>query len=217
MKEISLLEKSILNTKFFDSKIKTCSVSWKEKYLGHLIGPLGLILVVNTVAALVEKFFTQQVGAMYGEGNAAMISAMGKKYEMVMTVAKILAVATGLLVSWLISHTKSKQGRLRPWYLIFGFCSVAIAATIFLFSGNTLGDNYWYYFFTLLICYHTIGTSYFYLFRDNIVSLYSISFNSQRQRESSADFYTQNVVDSHFRHTHRNACLFGHYPVMAPV
>lgn len=88
-----------------------------------------------------------------------------------MTVAKILAVATGLLVSWLISHTKSKQGRLRPWYLIFGFCSVAIAATIFLFSGNTLGDNYWYYFFTLLICYHTIGTSYFYLFRDNIVSL----------------------------------------------
>lgn len=108
---------------------------------------------------------------MYGEGNAAMISAMGKKYEMVMTVAKILAVVTGLLVSWLISHTKSKQGRLRPWYLIFGFCSVAIAATIFLFSGNTLGDNYWYYFFTLLICYHTIGTSYFYLFRDNIVSL----------------------------------------------
>ena len=127
MKEISLLEKSIINSKFFDSKIKTCSVSWKEKYLGHLIGPLGLILVVNTVAALVEKFFTQQVGAMYGEGNAAMISAMGKKYEMVMTVAKILAVATGLLVSWLISHTKSKQGRLRPWYLIFGFCSVAIA------------------------------------------------------------------------------------------
>ena len=171
MKEISLLEKSIINSKFFDSKIRTCSVSWKEKYLGHLIGPLGLILVVNTVAALVEKFFTQQVGAMYGEGNAAMISAMGKKYEMVMTVAKILAVATGLLVSWLISHTKSKQGRLRPWYLIFGFCSVAIAATIFLFSGNTLGDNYWYYFFTLLICYHTIGTSYFYLFRDNIVSL----------------------------------------------
>lgn len=56
MKEISLLEKSIINSKFFDSKIRTCSVSWKEKYVGHLIGPLGLILVVNTVAALVENF-----------------------------------------------------------------------------------------------------------------------------------------------------------------
>lgn len=28
----------------------------ERKYLGHLIGPLGLILVVNTVAALVENF-----------------------------------------------------------------------------------------------------------------------------------------------------------------
>lgn len=171
MKEISLLEKSVINSKFFDSKIKTCSVSKKEKILGHLVGPLGLILVVNTVAALVEKFFTQQVGALYGEGNTAMISEMGGKYEMVMTIAKFLGVGIGILNSWLISHTKSKQGRLRPWYLIFGFCSVAIAASIFLFSGDVLGDNYWYYFFTILICYHTVGTSYFYLFRDNIVSL----------------------------------------------
>lgn len=171
MKEISLLEKSFLNSKFFDSRIKTNSVSKKEKILGHLIGPLGLILVVNTVAALVEKFFTQQVGALYGQGNVEMIAEMGGKYEVVMTVAKILAIGIGILNSWLISHTKSKQGRLRPWYLIFGFCSVAIAATIFLFSGDVLGDNYWYYFFTLLICYHTVGTAYFYLFRDNIVSL----------------------------------------------
>lgn len=171
MKEISLLEKSVINSKFFDSKIKSCSVSKKEKILGHLVGPLGLILVVNTVAALVEKFFTQQVGALYGEGNTAMISEMGGKYEMVMTIAKFLGVGIGILNSWLISHTKSKQGRLRPWYLIFGFCSVAIAASIFLFSGDVLGDNYWYYFFTILICYHTVGTSYFYLFRDNIVSL----------------------------------------------
>lgn len=171
MKEISLLEKSVINSKFFDSNIKTCSVSKKEKILGHLIGPLGLILVVNTVAALVEKFFTQQVGALYGQGNVEMIAEMGGKYEMVMTIAKFLGVGIGILNSWLISHTKSKQGRLRPWYLIFGFCSVAIAASIFLFSGDVLGDNYWYYFFTILICYHTVGTSYFYLFRDNIVSL----------------------------------------------
>lgn len=171
MKDINLLEKSFLNSKFFDSRIKTNSVSKKEKILGHLIGPLGLILVVNTVAALVEKFFTQQVGALYGQGNAEMIAEMGGKYEVVMTAAKFLAVGMGILNSWLISHTKSKQGRLRPWYLIFGFCSVAIAATIFLFSGDVLGDNYWYYFFTLLVCYHTVGTAYFYLFRDNIVSL----------------------------------------------
>ena len=77
----------------------------------------------------------------------------------------------GLLNSWLISHTKSKHGRLRPWYLIFGFVSIVIAALIFLFAGEGVSESYWYYFFTLLICYNTVGSAYFYLFKDTIVSL----------------------------------------------
>ena len=31
------------------SRVKTSSVTLKEKILGHLVGPLGLILVVNTI------------------------------------------------------------------------------------------------------------------------------------------------------------------------
>lgn len=78
-----LFAKPILNT-----RVKTNTVSKKEKYLGHLLGPLGLIFVVNTVAALVEKFFTQQVGAMYGAGNVEAVQAMGGTYELIMTIAK---------------------------------------------------------------------------------------------------------------------------------
>jgi len=100
-----------------------------------------------------------------------MVKAMGGRYETIMTVAKILAVGIGLLNGWLIQHTKSRQGRMRPWYLIFGFVSIAIGGLIFLFPGNQLGENYWYYFFFLLIAYHTVGSSFFYLFRDNICSL----------------------------------------------
>lgn len=170
-KKIKLLSHSIFEKPFMDSKITTRSVSKKEQYLGHLIGPLGLIFVVNTLAALVEKFFTQQTGAMYGESNIEMIKAMGSKYEIIMTLAKFLAVGFGLLNGWLIQHTKSRQGRFRPWYLIFSFCSIIIGALMFLFAGNNLGESYWYYFFMLLICYHTIGSTFFYLFRDNIVSV----------------------------------------------
>ena len=170
-REIALLSKGLFSKSFMDSKVVTKSVTRKELVLGHLIGPLGLIFIVNTIAALVEKFFTQQVGAMYGVGNVAMIQQMGGTYEIVMTVAKILAVGTGLLNSWLISKTQTKQGRLRPWYLIFGFATIAIGFLIFLFPGTTLGNTYWYYFFALLICYHTIGSAYFYMYRDTIVSL----------------------------------------------
>lgn len=171
MKQIQLLSHGIFEKPFMDSRVQTQTVSKKEKYLGHLVGPLGMIFIVNTVAALVEKFFTQQTGLMYGEGNIEMVKAMGSKYEVVMTIARLLAVLFGLINGWLIQHTKSKQGRFRPWYLIFSFASIAIGALIFLFPGNTLGESYWYYFFMLIICYNSIGSTFFYLFRDNIVSL----------------------------------------------
>lgn len=171
MKKEGFLSRGLFSKSFMDSKVITKSVTTKEKVLGHVIGPLGLIFVVNTIAALVEKFFTQQTGAMYGLDNVAMIQQMGGTYEIIMTVAKILAVGMGLLNSWLIQKTQTRHGRLRPWHLIFGFVTIIIGFLIFLFPGNTLGESYWYYFFALLICYHTIGSTYFYLFRDTIVSL----------------------------------------------
>ncbi|MBQ3385519.1 MAG: MFS transporter [Erysipelotrichaceae bacterium] len=172
-KNVELLSHGLFEKQFMDSKIKTEKVSGKEKFLGHLLGPLGLIFVVNTIAALVEKFFTQQVGAMYGMENVEMVKVMGGRYEVVMTLAKILSVGVGLLNGWLMQNTKSRQGRMRPWHLIFGFVSIAVGGLLFLFPGNKLGESYWYYFFFLLTVYHTIGSSYFYLFRDNIVSLSS--------------------------------------------
>ena len=171
MKNVSFLSKGLFNSPLLDSRVKTRTVSRKERILGHLIGPLGLIFVVNTIAALVEKFFTQQTGAMYGTQSIEMVRVMGGRYEWIMTFAKILAVAFGLLEGWLLQHTKCRQGRMRPWYLIFGFVSIAIGCLIFLFPGTTLGENYWYYFFFLLIAYHTVGSSFFDLFRDNICSL----------------------------------------------
>ncbi|MBE5951538.1 MAG: hypothetical protein E7260_08085 [Lachnospiraceae bacterium] len=174
-KSITLLSKGIFEKPFMDSKAKTRSVSRKEWILGHLIGPLGLIFVVNTIAALVEKFFTQQTGAMYGTENIEMIQKMGGYYEVIMTVAKLLAVVLGLVNGWLMQHTKSRQGRMRPWHLIFGFVSIIIGLLIFQFSGTTLGEGYWYWFFFLLIAYHTVGSTYFYLFRDTIVSISSRS------------------------------------------
>ena len=171
-KPITLLSKGLFEKPFMDSRAKTRSVSTKELVWGHLIGPLGLIFVVNTIAALVEKFFTQQVGAIYGTGNIEMVRIMGSRYELVMIVAKLLAVGMGLLNGWLLQHTKSRQGRMRPWLLIYGFASIIIGCLIFLFPGNNgLGESYWYFFFFLVICYHTIGCTYFYVFRDTIVSL----------------------------------------------
>lgn len=99
LKKKGLLSGGLFDKPFMDSRATTNSVSTKEWVLGHLIGPLGLIFVVNTIAALVEKFFTQQTGAMYGVENVEMIRQMGGWYEIVMTVAKVLAMGIGLLMA----------------------------------------------------------------------------------------------------------------------
>ena len=57
-KKRGLLAGGLFDRPVMDSRATTNSVSTKEWVLGHLIGPLGLIFVVNTIAALVEKFFT---------------------------------------------------------------------------------------------------------------------------------------------------------------
>ena len=175
MKEIVLLKKGLFDKKFMDSRVKTKAVTKKEKILGHLIGPLGLILIVNTIALVAEKFFMQMVGLTYpagADGTAnPMAQTLGDAYQTVMTIIKLIAIAVGFLNSWLIAHTQSRQGRFRPWYMIFGFATIIVGFLMFLFSPNVLGEAYWVYFFILLAVYNTIGTTYFYLFRDNIVSV----------------------------------------------
>lgn len=175
MKEINLLSKGIFNSKLLDSRVKTRAVTRKEKIFGHLIGPLGMIFIVNTIAALVEKFFMQMVGLAYPTGQDGtanpMAAALGNDYQLVMMIIKFVVIGVSVLNSWLLTHTKCRQGRLRPWYLIFSFLTIIIGVLIFLFSPNIMGEAYWVYFFILLACYHTIGSTYFYVFKDMIVSV----------------------------------------------
>lgn len=100
-KTIKLLSHGLFEKPFMDSRVQSRTLSKKEEILGHLVGPLGLIFVVNTIAALVEKFFTQQTGAIYGVENLDMVRVMGHQYEVVMTFTKILAVAWGSYLTWI--------------------------------------------------------------------------------------------------------------------
>ena len=50
-----LLNRGLFEKPFMDSRVQSRTLSKKEEILGHLVGPLGLIFVVNTIAALVEK------------------------------------------------------------------------------------------------------------------------------------------------------------------
>ena len=50
----SLLSHGLFEKPFMDSKVTTRSVTKKELILGHVIGPLGLIMLIKTIASKLE-------------------------------------------------------------------------------------------------------------------------------------------------------------------
>lgn len=66
MKEIQFLCKGLFEKPMMDSKVKTRSVTRKELILGHVIGPLGLIMLVNTIASLLEIYIMKQMSVAVG-------------------------------------------------------------------------------------------------------------------------------------------------------
>lgn len=121
---MKLLSKGLFEKKFMDSKVKTKSMTKKELVFGHMIGPLGMVMLINTIGALLELYYTEQVplDTLYGKGT----------YITYTTVRSVCGTLFGLLLAWMIQNTKSRQGRFRPWVLIGGIIACFAAPMMFL-------------------------------------------------------------------------------------
>jgi GPH family glycoside/pentoside/hexuronide:cation symporter len=170
MKNIRLLSKGLFETQIMDSKVKSKTVSSAEKIIGHMIAPLGLVMLVNTIAALVELFFTEQVplDTLYGTGT----------YLRMTVIARILGTGMGLLTGWAIQHTVSRQGKIRPWHLICGCVSILTGLGLFIVP-DISEYSYLAYVYSFFIVYNVVGLAFYYLFNSNIVSLSTRNFSER--------------------------------------
>lgn len=170
----TLLSRGLFEKPFMDSRATTRSVTKKELILGHVVGPLGLIMLINTIASLLEIFIMKQMSAAVG-GNVsgAEYRSLGSLYYWIALGTRLLAMPMGLVTGYLMQHTKSRQGRMRPWYLIFGFVAIFTGVLMFLKPVSSSQSSYWVYFYIIYVVYNLLGTSFYYLFNTNIVSLAS--------------------------------------------
>ena len=162
MKNIKILSRGLFEKSFMDSRIKTRSVTNKEAVLGHLVGPLGMIMAVNTMYALVELFFTEQVplDSIYGTGT----------YLSMTMTSRVLGTVLGLIMGWVFQHTASKQGRFRPWGLIGGLLVALAGIPLFLVWGP-FDQTYLIVIFTCYIIQNVFGLTLYNSFANNIVAL----------------------------------------------
>ena len=82
MKERSaLLSHGLFEKPFMDSKARTTTVTKKELILGHVVGPLGLIMLINTIASLIEIYIMKQMSvAVTGEVTSQAYRDLGTLY-----------------------------------------------------------------------------------------------------------------------------------------
>lgn len=173
-KKRAFLSGGLFDRSFMDSKITTRSVTTKELILGHVVGPLGLIMLINTIASLLEIYIMKQMSvAVGGNVTSEAYRDLGTVYYWMALATRLLAMPMGMVTGYLMQHTKSRQGRMRPWYLIFGFVAIVTGFLMFLKPKPSSENGFWVYFYIIYVVYHLFGTCFYYLFNNNIVSLTS--------------------------------------------
>lgn len=170
------MEKKVINTgifekPFMDSKVVTEKMSAKEKILGYLVGPFGVLALMAIVNQLAELYYTEifYIDNIFGVGT----------YLVMSWVTKIVSMLAGLGVAYLVEHTESRQGKVRP-YILIGELICAVAA-YFMFAIPEFSNGLklvWVYIFNIL--YNGIGMTMFNL-RTNMLTLGSRDQNDRNQ------------------------------------
>lgn len=102
--------KDILAGKCFDSRIHSEKIEKKEKYLGHFLGPVSVILMNAILSNYLNVYYTDVLD-ISGIWGGVFIGAFP-------IVAKALDVLTFIYMGRVVDRTDSRQGKARPWILL---------------------------------------------------------------------------------------------------
>lgn len=115
--------KDILACKCFDSRIRSEKIEKKEKYLGHFLGPVSVILMNAILSNYLNVYYTD-VLKISGIWGGLFIGAFP-------VVAKALDVLTFIYMGRVVDGTDSRQGKARPWILLSAPLLVVSMALLF--------------------------------------------------------------------------------------
>ena len=142
-KQMKFFSKGLFEKPIMNSRVKTASMTLTEKLLGYLLGPFGILAFVAVVNQLAELYYTEifYIDRIFGSGS----------YLLMTWVTKAVGIAAGLIIAYVVEHTESRQGRVRPLILIG--CLLSALAGFFMFFIPEMPDAAklaWIYVFNIL-------------------------------------------------------------------
>lgn len=99
-----------LNSPLLNSRVTKGDVTAKEKWFGYLIGPSGALLLNAVLATYLNVYYTDVLKLTTIWGGAFL--------TIFPIVSKIIDAITNVIMGYIIDHTKTAQGKARPWLLL---------------------------------------------------------------------------------------------------
>lgn len=99
-----------LNSPLLNSRVTKNDVTAKEKWLGYLLGPSGALLLNAVLATYLNVYYTDVLKLTTIWGGAFL--------TVFPIISKIIDAITNVIMGYIIDHTKTSQGKARPWILL---------------------------------------------------------------------------------------------------
>ncbi len=159
-----------------NSRVKSAEVQKSEKWLGYLLGPAGALLLNAVLGTYLNVYYTDVLNLTSVWGGAFL--------TIFPVVSKIIDAITNIIMGYVIDHTKTKQGKARPW--IFISAPMITVTGILLFtvpSGNETLQVIW-----VLISYNLFYSLAYTIFSMSHCLMVPLSTRNTEQRGSLSVF-----------------------------
>lgn len=99
-----------LNSPLLNSRVKSNDVKKSEKWLGYLLGPSGALLLNAVLATYLNVYYTDVLKLTTIWGGAFL--------TVFPIISKVIDAITNVIMGYIIDHTKTAQGKARPWLFL---------------------------------------------------------------------------------------------------
>ncbi len=101
------------NSPFWNSRITSANVHGRERWLGYVVGPFGVMLLQSIVNSYFNKYLTDTLGFTVTRGM--WIAGFMVVFPV---LSKLLDAITNVLMAKVLDNTTCRQGKLRPWFIL---------------------------------------------------------------------------------------------------
>lgn len=98
---------------FWNTRIKSANVTGKEKWLGYVVGPFGIMMLQSIVNSYFNQYLTDTLGFTVSRGM--WIASFMVFFPV---FSKLLDAITNVIMAKLLDKTVCRQGKLRPWFIL---------------------------------------------------------------------------------------------------